>query len=185
MRNLRSHSARREPRANCRKTKPSSGHDHAASIRNSFDLAARLVGGGRTVHPVWRVFRSVFHGFTRYRCLAPSTRFRVVSWPVQIRANNLRFFCLIKHKNVPVAGELLFHQPQGLQHCYMRPAGAAMGQTTFSVGAALSVPDQPCIGLPTNPAQMTTAARFCGLVAAYQTASGAENDSATSTNRSN
>jgi hypothetical protein len=53
-----------------------------------------------------------------------------------------------------------------------------MGQTTFSVGAALSVPDQPCIGLPTNPVQMTTAARFCGLVAAYQTASSAENDSA-------
>ena len=51
--------------------------------------------------------------------------------------------------------------------------------------SALTVPDQPCIGLPTNPAQMTTAARFGGLVAAYQTASGAENDSATSTNRSN
>jgi len=66
--------------------------------------------------------------------LAPSTRFRVVSWPVQIRANNLRFFCLIKHKNVRVAGELLFHQPQALQHCYMCPAGVAMGQTKFSVG---------------------------------------------------
>jgi len=27
-----------------------------AGIRNSFDFAARLVGGGRTVHPVSRVF---------------------------------------------------------------------------------------------------------------------------------
>ena len=34
--------------------------------------------------------------------------------------------------------------------------------------SALTVPDQPCMGLPTNPAQMTTAARFGGLVAAYQ-----------------
>jgi hypothetical protein len=50
--------------------------------------------------------------------------------------------------------------------------------------SALSAPDQPGSGFLTNPAQMTTAARFCGLVAAYQTASGAENDSATSTNRS-
>jgi hypothetical protein len=31
--NLRSDSARREPRANCRKTKPSSGRDHAAGVR--------------------------------------------------------------------------------------------------------------------------------------------------------
>jgi hypothetical protein len=63
MRNLRSHLPKREPRANCRsKTKPSSGHDHAAGIRNSFDFAARLVGGGRTVHPVSRVFRGAFHG---------------------------------------------------------------------------------------------------------------------------
>jgi hypothetical protein len=36
-------------------------------------------------------------------------------------------------RNAAVAGELLFHQPQGLQHCYMRPAGAAMGKTKFSV----------------------------------------------------
>jgi len=28
--------------ANCRKTKPSSGPDYAAGIRNSFDFAARL-----------------------------------------------------------------------------------------------------------------------------------------------
>ena len=65
MRNLRSHLPKREPRANCRKTKPSSGLDHAAGIRNSFDFAARLVFGGRTVHPASRVFRSAFHGFTR------------------------------------------------------------------------------------------------------------------------
>src|SRR4029077_1394446 len=45
------------------------GHDHSASIRNSFDFAARLVGGGRTVHPVSRVFRSAFHGSTSYRTI--------------------------------------------------------------------------------------------------------------------
>ena len=52
------------------------------------------------------------------------------------------------------------------------------------LASAFTVPDQPRIGLPTNPAQMTTAARFGGLVAAYQTASGVENDSATNTNGS-
>jgi hypothetical protein len=35
-----------------------------------------------------------------------------------------------------VAGELSFHQPQGLQHCFMRSAGAAMGQTKFSARTA-------------------------------------------------
>jgi hypothetical protein len=40
---------------------------NAAGIRNSFDFAASLVDGGRTVHPASRVFRSAFHGFTRYR----------------------------------------------------------------------------------------------------------------------
>jgi hypothetical protein len=72
MRNLRSHLPKREPRANCRnKTKPSSGHDHAAGIRNSFDFAASLVGGGRTVHPVSRVFRGAFHGLRVTGRLAP------------------------------------------------------------------------------------------------------------------
>jgi len=78
MRNLRSHLPTREPRANCRsKTKPSSGHDHAAGIRNSFDFAASLVGGGRTVHPVSRVFRRAFHGLRVTGRLASSTRFRI------------------------------------------------------------------------------------------------------------
>jgi hypothetical protein len=36
--------------------------------RNSFNFAARLVGGGRTVHPVSRVFRSVFHVGSSTRC---------------------------------------------------------------------------------------------------------------------
>jgi len=51
--------------------------------------------------------------------------------------------------------------------------------------SAFNAPDHPSTGFPTNPVQMTTAVRFGGAVAAYQTASGVENDSATSTNGSN
>ena len=42
-----------------------------------------------------------------------------------------------------------------------------------------TIPDQRRTGLLTNPAQIMTATRFCALVAAYQRASGVENDSAT------
>ena len=38
-------------------------------------FAARLEGGGRTINPVSRVFRSAFHGFTRYRTALSSPFF--------------------------------------------------------------------------------------------------------------
>jgi hypothetical protein len=72
-----------------------------------------------------------FTGLRSTGHFAPSTRFRVVSWPVQIRANNLRFFCLIKHKNVPLGvnrwGFVLLttsdlRQSVAVSHCPRIPA---------------------------------------------------------------
>src|ERR1700726_4850431 len=61
----------------------------------------------------------------------------------------------------------------------MRRGGLNLNNQSFAT--LLTIQDQPARGLKTNPAHMTTPARFGGFVAAYPRAMGVENDSAKST----
>ena len=74
----------------------------------------------------------------------------------------------------------------GPRRKYSTMARGGFSLKSQGLAIAFTTPDHPSTGFPTKPAQMTMAARFVGgAVAAYQTASGVENDSATSTNCSN
>jgi hypothetical protein len=61
----------------------------------------------------------------------------------------------------------------------MRRGGLNLKNQGFAT--PFTIHDHPAMGLKTNPAHLTTPARFGGLEAAYPSAMGVENDSAKST----
>jgi hypothetical protein len=106
MRNLRSLLTRESPEQTA--AKPSLRPDPITlqASGNSFDLVARLVGGGRAVHPVSRVFRGAFHGLRVTGRLASSTRFRIPR--CESARSNTRtppLLRIITYKNAPLGDE--------------------------------------------------------------------------------